>query len=79
MQITFFPINSWVKIAAKGEQHGKVGQVVGLGPLVGDVFHTVHVSPPLAVAGVPQLGINGPGTVNEVVISASGLRAADAP
>jgi hypothetical protein len=79
MQISFFPINSWVKIEAKGEHSGRVGQVVGLGPLVGDVRHTVHVSPPLAVAGVPQLGITGPGTVNEVVVPASGLKAAGAP
>jgi hypothetical protein len=77
MQISFFPINSWVKIAAKGEQNGKVGQVVSLGSLIGDVLHTVHISPPLAVAGVPQLGINGPGTVQEIVVPASGLSEAN--
>jgi hypothetical protein len=76
MQITFFPVNSWVKVDAKGEHHGKVGQVVGLGPLTGDVLHTVHVSAPLATPGIPQLGIIGSGTVNEVVVPASGLSAA---
>jgi hypothetical protein len=79
MQITFFPVNSWVKIGAKGVYKDRVGQVVRLGSLVGDVLHTVHVSAPLVAPGVPQLGISGPGTVNEIDVPASGLSAADAP
>jgi hypothetical protein len=71
MQIALFPINALVKIMAKGDMFGKIGQVVGLGQLVGDVLHTVHISPPLANPGIPQLGINGSGTVIEVQLPAS--------